>query len=169
MSVELLVLRLLHVGLGSLWVGAMLFNTLYVGPALNAAGPAAAGAVMGNMMQRKIMIVMPSLAILTILTGGRLMWIVSGGDSHWFQHRSGHTFAIAAALAIIGFLIGMFVARPTMMRMGELGRSAASDGASKEAIAAEMRRLQARAMRANQVVVALLLLALAGMAIARYV
>lgn len=168
MSVELIVLRLLHIGLGTFWVGAILLNTLYVGPALAAAGPAAAGPVMGHMIQRKLMIVMPTLAILTILSGARLMMIVSGGDADWFRHRSGHAYSVAAALAILGFIVGMFVARPALVRVGKLAGSAVSDGTTREAIAAEMRALQARAMRANQFVATLLTLALAGMAVARY-
>ena len=168
MAYELIILRLLHVGLGAFWVGAVLFNTFYVGPALRTAGPAAAGAVMGSMISRKLMVVMPTVAVLTMLSGLRLMMIVAAGNPHWFQHRSGHTYSVAAAAAIIAFIIGLTVVRPTMTRAGNLGREAASDAAARERLAPEIARLQARAGRANMAVAWLLIIAVAGMAIARY-
>lgn len=168
MSIELIILRLLHVGLGAFWVGAVLFNALYLSPALRAAGPAAAGAVMGSMIRRRFMVVMPVVAILTILSGLRLLMIVSGGDPHWFQHRVGHAYSVAGALAILAFLVGIAVVRPAMTRVGRMAQSATSDGTTREALAAEMAKLQSRAVRANQVVAVLLVLATAGMAVARY-
>ena len=168
MAIELFVLRLLHIGLGAFWVGTVLFNALYLSPALRAAGPVAAGAVMGSMIRRRFMIVMPVVAILTILSGLRLLMIASGGDPHWFQHRVGHAYSVAGALAIVAFLVGVFVVRPTMTRVGRMAQSAASDGTTREALAAEMARLQGRAVRSNQLVAVLLVLATAGMAIARY-
>ena len=69
---------------------------------------------MGNFQKRRMMTVMPIVATLTILSGVRLMWIVSAGDSHWFVHRPGHTYAVSGALAILAFLIGLVVARPAM-------------------------------------------------------
>ena len=95
-------------------------------------------------------------------------WIVSAGDSQWFTHRIGHTYAISGALAIIAFLTGLFVGRPAMVKAGKLAQSAASDGASKERIAAEMATLQRRAGLATGIATIMLVISAAGMAIARY-
>lgn len=168
MNVELLVLRLVHIVGGMFWVGAALFTAFFLMPALSKLGPVA-GQVMGGLQQRKMMTWLPLVAILTILSGARLMMIVSGGDPHWFVHRSGHTYAVSASLAIIAWLLGIFVSRPAMMKVAKLNQSAASDEPSRELIAAEIRRLQLRMMRVTKVATVLLLLAAAGMAIARYV
>ena len=168
MAVELLVLRLVHVLCGLFWVGAGLFTTFFLAPALKDAGPAAAGAVMASLQRRRLLQVMPGVAILTILSGARLMWIVAAGNPHWFQHRAGHTYSIAAALGIIALLTGLVYVRPTMARVGKLAQSAASDGASKELIAAEMAKLQQRIAMASGTATLFLVLAAAGMAIARY-
>lgn len=165
---ELFVLRLVHILAGLFWVGTGLFNTFYLGPALKSAGPVATGAVMGSMQRRHLFTVLPVAALLTILSGLRLLWIASAGDPHWFQHRVGHAYSVSGALAIIGFLIGMFVARPAMVRAGKLGQSAASDGASREMLATELGRLQKRAALGNLTAIVLVVLAAAGMAIARY-
>ena len=168
MAIELLVLRLLHIGLGAFWVGAVLFNTIFVTPALRAAGPAAAGAVMQHMIGRRLMVVMPLIAILTLLSGLRLMMIVSGGDGAWFRHRPGHTYSLSGTFAILAFVIGLTVVKPAMTKLGQLGREAAAGIGSKETLAADMAKLQGRAMRANQAVATLLVLAVVGMAVARY-
>jgi len=159
-AVELLVLRLVHILGGVWWVGAGLFTTFYLAPALKAAGPAAAGAVMGNMQKRHMFTVMPIVATLTILSGVRLMMIVSGGDGDWFRHRAGHTYSVAAAFAIIAFLTGLFVSRPAMVKAGKLAQSGGD--------AATIAKLQKRGALGTLVAVLLLILSAAGMAIARY-
>ena len=164
---ELLVLRLVHVVGGVFWVGAALFTAFFLMPVLGRIGPAA-GQVMAGLQQRKLMVWLPVVALLTILSGLRLMMIVSGGDSHWFVHRQGHTYSVAAALAIIAFLLGVFVSRPAMSRIAILSQSAASDQTSRQMIADEVQRLQRRSMRATQIVTVMLLLSAAGMAVARY-
>lgn len=165
---ELFLLRLIHILGGILWVGAGVFSTLFLAPAMKAAGPAAAGALMSHMQKRRMFTFMPVVATLTLLSGLRLMWIVSAGDSHWFTHAVGHTYAVSGALAVIAFLLGLFVGRPAMVKAGKLAQSAASDGASKERIAVEMAKLQKRAGLTTGVATIMLVLAAAGMAVARY-
>ena len=166
--VELLLLRLIHILGGMFWVGAGVFSTIFLAPAMKAAGPAAAGAVMSNLQKRRMFTFMPIVATLTLLSGARLMWIVSAGDSRWFAHGPGHVYSISGALAIIAFLMGLFVGRPAMVKAGKLSQSAASDGATKDAIVAEIAKLQKRAALSTGLATILLLLATAGMAVARY-
>ena len=168
MSVELIVLRLIHVVGGTFWVGSALFTAFFLMPTVMQAGPAVAGPVMGGLQQRKLMVWLPVVAILVILSGLRLMMIVSGGDADWFQHRAGHTFSAAGALAIIAFLIGVTVNRPAMVKAGKLGQSAVSDAPTRAAIQEEIKRLQRRSYVGSMVVTWLLLASAAGMAIARY-
>ena len=62
----MIVLRLVHIGSGAMWVGMMAFMTFYLTPALNEVGPDA-GKVMQALQKQKIMIVMPVIALLTIV------------------------------------------------------------------------------------------------------
>ena len=160
MSAELLVLRLIHILGGVYWVGAGLFSTFYLAPALKASGPTVAGAVMSHMQRRHMFTVMPVVAILTMLSGLRLMMIVSAGDGDWFVHRAGHTYSVAGALAVIAFVLSLVVTRPAMVKAGKLAQS----GGDPSAIAA----LQKRASVATMVAVVFLILSAAGMAVARY-
>lgn len=171
MHAELVVLRLVHVVSGMLWVGFMLFNVAFLMPALQSLGPGPAqGQVMGALQRRRLMTVLPLVALLTVLSGLRLYWIVSDGFSAaYVQSRMGTTFGIAALLAIAAYAIGMAVARPAMARMGALGaRLASAAEEERAALQAEMQRLRARGRVWSLVVAALVLTAAAGMAVARY-
>jgi uncharacterized membrane protein len=121
MTAELIVLRLVHIIGGIFWVGAILLQNLFLFPAITEAGPAA-GPVMAGLMKRKLMVVLPVVAILTILAGARLMWIASAATGGaYFQSNTGRTFAVGAASWLIAFLIGVLVSRPASMRAGQLG------------------------------------------------
>jgi uncharacterized membrane protein len=168
MSAELIVLRLVHVVGGIFWVGTSLFTFFFLMPTLMNAGPAAAGPVMGGLQQRKMMVWLPVVAILVILSGLRLMMIVSGGDADWFRHRQGHAYSVSGGLAILAFIIGFTVNRPAMVKAGKLGQSAVSDAPTRAAIQEEIKRLQRRSYIGTLIVTWLLLASAAGMAIARY-
>ena len=168
MQVELLVLRVIHVVGAIIWVGSGVMMMFFIAPALAPLGPTA-GQVMANLQKRKFMVVLPTIAILTILSGLRLMMIASANfGAGYFATNSGRTFAAAGAAGMLAFLIGIVVNRPVMLKMGKLQQSVASDPLSKDAIAAEVRKLQQRAAMAGTVVTILLLLAAVGMAVARY-
>ena len=165
---ELIVLRLIHILGGILWLGSGVFTLFFLQPAMIKAGPGAAGPIMANLQQRRMFTILPIVALLTILSGIRIMMIVSAGSPQWFQSPMGSTFSISGALAILSFLTAILIARPATVRMGKLAQSAIPDGASKEARDAQIRSLQKRAAWSTQVAIGLLILAAAGMAVARY-
>jgi uncharacterized membrane protein len=165
---ELIVLRLVHILGAILWLGSGLFTTFFLMPAMTKAGPAVAGPIIANLQQRRMFTVLPISALLTILSGIRLMMIVSAGNPQWFASPMGRTYSISGAFAIVSFLTAIIIGRPATVRMGKLSQSPVSDGASKEARAAEIRSLQKRATWSTQIAIVLLILAAAGMAVARY-
>ena len=168
MQVELILLRLIHVLGGILWVGSGIFTSFFLIPALSRTGPATAGQVMTALQQRHLFTMLPVTAVLTILSGLRLWWIVGGRTMHYFQHRPGHFYLVSGVLAIVAFLLSIIVSRPAAMRVGVLSKTAASDETSRKLVAAEISRLQRRATLSGYVAVALIVLAAAGMAVARY-
>jgi hypothetical protein len=167
--IEILVLRAVHVLGGIFWVGSAVFTTLFLVPALATAGPAA-GQIMTAMRQRGLMTVLPLVALLTMASGLRLMWIMSRGFSAaYFATPSGLTFAVAGGAAIVAFVIAMFVTRPAAIRMGELsGSMAAASPEQRGGLMAELTALRERNTVASSIVTALLILGAFGMAIARY-
>jgi uncharacterized membrane protein len=165
------VLRLIHIIGGVFWVGSAMFGTFLLMPSLRAAGPAA-GPVMNQLGQvRKMPMVMMTSAIVTVVAGIWLLMIDSAGAPGVFMKSGpGRTFGIGAALAILGFVLGIVINMPAARRMGAIGAAAAKRGGPPTADeAAEMQRLQGRMSVASQIVTVLLLLATGAMAIARYV
>ena len=170
MSAEILVLRLVHVLGGIFWVGSGLFSTFFLVPAIMAAGPAA-GPVMGALQQRRLFTILPVVALLTVLSGLRLMWIASGGfQPAYFQTASGATYAFGAVASVLAFALSLMVARPMAVRgtqlAGEMAK--APEGPARAAIAAELARVRRRGAVATTTGVVMLVIAASGMAIARY-
>ena len=166
---ELIVLRLIHILGGILWLGSGLFTLFFLQPAMTKAGPGAAGLIIANLQQRRMFTILPIVALLTILSGIRLMMIVSAGGPQWFQSPMGRTFSISGALAILSFLTAVLISRPATVRMGKLSQSSVPEGSGKETRDAQIRSLQKRASWSTQIAIGLLILAAAGMAVARYV
>jgi hypothetical protein len=151
----MIVLRLVHIGSGAMWVGMMAFMTFYLTPALAEVGPDA-GKVMQALQRQKIMIVMPVIALLTIISGIWLMMRLYAGPSDFAASRMGMALNVGALSAIIAFLIGIIFMRPLMEKA-----MATTDPA-------EAQKLRARGATLSRWVARLLMLALGAMAVARY-
>lgn len=170
MKAELLVLRLIHIFGGIFWVGSMLFTTIFLAPALRSS-PATAGQVMASLQKRRLFTVLPTVALITIASGIRLLFIASAGFSEsYLATATGRTFSASAVAAIVAFLLALLVSRPGFVRVGRLGAtlSTVTDESERQRTTVEMQRLGRRVAIANSIVVVLLLFAAAGMAVARY-
>jgi uncharacterized membrane protein len=165
----LLLLRLTHIALGAIWVGTMVFMVVFLTPALRDAGPAGAP-IMGSLQRRGFMVVMPVLALLTIISGFLLVERIYGGMSGLAASRMGQGLMTGAIAAILAFLLGVIVMRPAMTRAAALAARAGSASTEQERIAlgAQVQRLRARSAVMGNVIFVLLLIALGAMAVARY-
>jgi uncharacterized membrane protein len=150
------VLRLTHVGGGAIWVGMMTFMTFFLTPAMAEAGPQESGKLMAALQRRRIMVIMPVIALLTITSGISLMWRTYGGPGNLAASRMGMALNLGGLAAILAFLIGIVFMRPAMMRA-----MATTDPA-------EAQRLRARGATLSRLVGWMLWFALAAMAVARY-
>jgi hypothetical protein len=165
-----IILRLLHIVLGAIWVGIIVFNAVFLGPTVAELGPDG-GKVMGALQRRGMMTFLPTIGLLTLLTGLWLFWIVSlGFDPAYLRSGPGHAFGTGGLLAIIGFLLGIAVMRPAMVRVMALaqGMAQVTDEATRAAHQGEIQALRARASTTGRVVAVLLVLATAAMAVGRY-
>jgi uncharacterized membrane protein len=170
MKAEFLVLRLIHILGGIFWVGSLMYTSFFLVPVVRSS-PAVAGQVMAGLQRRRLFIVLPIVALLTIASGLRLLMIASAGfSSAYFSTPAGRTYGAGAVAAIVAFLLAVLVSRPAFVHVGKLGASLATttDEGARQRITAEMQRLNRRATVANGIVVVLLLSTAAGMATARY-
>jgi len=169
-SLLIALLRLIHIVAGILWVGFAAFLPFYLVPALAEAGPDA-GKIMGALQRRGFMTMLPALAGLNMLAGLGLFWAVSGGSAEYFRTPMSHTLILGALFAIAGYVLGMRVGRPAMLRANAIMQSLAPTASPEEraSAAASAAKLRERGARAAGIAAGLLILAAACMAVARYV
>ncbi|MGH7529013.1 MAG: hypothetical protein ACREMN_01380 [Gemmatimonadales bacterium] len=142
-------LRLLHIGFGALWVGMMFFTVVFLTPAVMESGPVG-GKLMAALQRRRIMVIMPIFALITLVSGMMMFNRLAGGQhSALMATPMGQALAVGAASSILAFLLGIIVMRPAMVKAAKLGESVTS--------------------LMGKIVAALLLVALGAMAVARYV
>lgn len=170
MKAELLTLRLVHILGGIFWVGSLMYSSFFLVPVVRSS-PGVAGQVMAGLQRRRLFLVLPIVALLTIASGTRLLMITSTGFSDaYLSTVPGRTYSAGAVAAIVAFLLSMFVSRPAFVHVGRLSASLATttDEGGRQRITAEIQRLDRRSTVANGIVLVLLLFTVVSMATARY-
>jgi uncharacterized membrane protein len=170
MSLLMVVLRLIHIGAGVFWAGAVFFLAGFLIPSVQDAGPDG-GKVIQALQRRGFMNALPASAALTVLSGFMLYWRVSAGFAPaWSRSPTGMALGLGALASLVGFAIGLTVMRPSTMRAVELAQTLPqlTDPAARDARQAEVQRLRARGARAARWVAAFLGIAVVTMAVARY-
>jgi len=167
----MITLRVVHIVGGSFWVGALLFVARFLMPSLRAIGPQSAPVMDQLVRVRRMPIAMMGAAIMTILSGVILMWQASGGfQPAWMATGPGRFFSMGGGLAILAAILGMAINSPAARRVGVIAAAVqARGGAPSSEESAQLQKLQARMGITMIVVAALVVLATAFMASARYV
>ena len=110
---DVLVLRLLHIGAGAFWVGAVFTFFLFVQPAAVAVGPEATRFTFELLHHRRLPVVILASAAVTVLAGVWLLLITSNGldpDLLFGASRLGYT--VGGVVAILTFAIGALYVFP---------------------------------------------------------
>jgi uncharacterized membrane protein len=164
-------LRIVHVAIGAIWVGTVVFIAAFLVPSIRAAGPAG-GAVMRQLMQaRRLPLWIMAAALLTVLSGLALYWRDSAGfQSEWLASGPARVYGLGAVCAILAVGVGVAVNSPSARRLGELSARVQATGRppAPDEVAA-IQRLQTRLGRGSIGAAVLLVLATVAMAVARYV
>ena len=166
-----IVVRLIHVVVGIVWGGAIVFIAAFLLPTFKGVGPAS-GPVMGYLVEKKKMpAFLMAGVMLTVLSGLTLYWSDSAGfTSAWMKSGPARTFGAGGVLAIIVAIMGMAINAPTAKKLSALGEAVRAAGGPPSAEqAAEMQRLQGRLAGAMKMAAVLVVATAALMAVARYV
>jgi uncharacterized membrane protein len=166
-----IVLRLFHILSGVFWVGSVVFIARFLAPAVRDAGPGGPGVMQQLTQVRKLPNALIGAAVVTILSGVLLYAIDSGGfQNAWLASRQAMIFGLGGVLGIATLIMGILVNAPVGNRLGEIGAAIkARGGPPTPEEAVQLQQLQARLARAGAVAAALLILATAAMAVARYI
>lgn len=139
---EYAVLILLHVAGGLLWAGGAITAGFFVIPAVLEAGPAG-GAVMAGVVKRGFPGVMTAAGGVVVLTGLRLYSLRF--DVEWLANPEGLALTVGGLLGIGAMVIGQFLQKPLVMRIGALAGQIAAAGTPPTAEqAAELAALRTR-------------------------
>jgi hypothetical protein len=168
-DVYMVVLRIVHILAGTFWVGAALTTFFFLAPTAREIGPAA-GQFMTHLAQNKRL---PDITLgaggLTVLAGLLMYWRVTNGlDTEVLSSAYGVSLTVGALCAIAALALGGSIVRPSMVRAISIGREAAAAGGPTPEQQAQMQALQGRVRATGAVIVPLLIVAVAGMAAARY-
>ncbi len=161
-----IVLRLIHILSGVFWVGSSIILGFFITPTVAATAEAGQKFLAYLVTKSKITMRITVSAILTVLAGGWLYWIDSGGStSGWANTATGWGFGIGGIFGIIGLIFGALVGK----NVGLLGKIASE--VQGKPTSEQINQIQA-AQKQLKVVAPIstvaLILALICMATARY-
>lgn len=171
MNIYLLnLLRFTHVVAGILWAGASIFYLFFIKPSVKSIGAAGPQFMQSLTQRRKFPIFMVTTSLLTVLAGGALYWIISGGLTlAWAKTGPGLGFTIGSVAALIAFFLGTFGIGPTSGQIGALGGQIAASGQGPTPQqASTLRGLEKKLNTIENVEFVLLVISLVTMATARY-
>lgn len=163
-------LRLVHIFAGIVWVGAAWFMAFVLNPTVHALGRDGQAFMRGLARHSHVSHMMMVSSLLTTLAGLLLYYRVSDHfNSDWMSSTGGVVLTIGSLAGIAEFLIGGMVIGPTTGQLSGLGAEIERGGGPPSADQlARLGALQSRLGQIENISVVLTVVAVAGMAAARY-
>ncbi len=163
--------RIVHILAGVLWVGSVFLFVVYVQPSAAAIAPAGAPFMAELLGKRRLVDRILVLAMISV-TGGLFLywrdWHLHSSFGDWIGSSFGATITVGMVASLIALGIAITGTRPKVQRLLALGRQVAeSGGPPSPEVAAEIGATQDRLKVLARVSLALLLIAVITMAIAR--
>lgn len=171
MDLLMIGLRIVHFFAGIIWVGGAIFMLFFISPTVKSLGPQG-GAFMLKMYATTILDkIFPIVALLTTVSGLWMFWRITDGfsDSDYFSSDQGIVLSIGVLAGISAFLHGGATLGRSTNKMIELGKeiSAAEEPPAPELVT-QQQELQAYIQKHSQIGFVLMVVAVLGMASARY-
>ncbi len=111
----LIVLRIAHVGGAMIWFGGTTVSAFFLEPTAKALGREAQPFMDHLMNRRRLGLMFPLVAGITILSGIALYWRGSGGlQLSWIASPTGFAFTVGGVAAIFAFIGGMALIVPSV-------------------------------------------------------
>ena len=168
MDLFYLLFRLVHIVSAILWVGGALLVFLYLEPAANKLGPAAAAFMNELIANRKLPIYFALTSTLAVIAGAVLYVRGAGGLALW-GGTTGTVLTVGAVTAIIAWIGGNAFIPRGFIQLGQLGAEAAAAGGPPSAdLQARIHAVQERLRMIGIIDTVLLLIAVVAMESAKY-
>jgi len=131
---EIYTLRLLHIGTGVFWAGAVIYLAAFINPAVSAIGQEGNKFMQQLSRTNKLPMWMNIISTVNIITGLRLIMIRSANfHTDWFTTYEGMVFSLGGLLAFGAYMIGLMVNLPAVTSMAAIGEDIAKAGGSPTA------------------------------------
>jgi uncharacterized membrane protein len=169
MNTFFLSVRVLHILFGAIWLGAAVFVTLLLMPAVREAGPEGGKVMMG--LGRRVPVFIASVSGLAVLTGLWLYWRFTDGlDPSLMNTAGGHTFGTGGILGLVAAVIATSVVGKNMKRaVATMKRMETIEPAARQALMEEAIRYRQRAASGGRMVAVLLTVTIVLMGLGHYV
>ena len=171
MDVTAVVLRIIHIGAGVFWAGAVFVNEGFLLPTMKATGPGGAPFMRHLMGAKKYPVRIATAGVLVILSGLGMYWrngSLSNGT--WFRSRQAMVYGVGGLSAIIALAFGVVVLTRAAAKLNQVGAAVtAAGGPPSPEQAATIAAMQQRITSGTHFVAGLLGITVIAMAIGRYV
>ncbi len=159
--------RVLHVVLAGIWLGAAFFITVFLAPAVFKSAPSG-DQVMTALVRRGLPAFMASLGGITVVSG---IYLLMRLDPMVRSSRGGMAYNIGALAGVIALILGGSIVGRSAKRMTAITEKVASmpQGAERAALMNEMAMLGGRLETFGRIVVVLLLISMATMSLGHYI
>ena len=170
-AVMFLTIRAAHVLMAALWMGATVFSSALLMPAIDAAG-GPGGLLMARLNRRGFPIYMMVIATTTLVTGLYLLWRFTGGfDASVATTHAGLAFGLGGGAGVVAGIVGAGVVGRSAKRLATIssGTLTIADDNVHRALLAEIAALKRRVKLGSRVVIGLQAAALVFMSVGHYV
>jgi hypothetical protein len=163
-----IILRLIHILAGVFWAGTAFLMAGFLVPTMRATGREGGVFIQHLMRERRLHVALGVAMLLTVLSG-IAMYAKLAAATHgaWAGTPPAMAYGVGAVAAIAGGITGAVFGGSAGRRMAAISSSIEAGGPSPEQ-QAEMGRLQRRIRNGTKVTAGLLGVAVAAMAIGRY-
>jgi uncharacterized membrane protein len=166
-----LAIRAAHVMMAALWIGATVFASALLMPAIDASGPVG-GQLMLRLNRRGFHIYMAAISMTTLASGLYLFWRFTGGfDLSVSASHAGLVFGAGGVAGVVaGVIGGAVVGRSGKQLQHLLGHAITiADDQTHRALLRRVETLKRRMKIGTRVVIGLQTVALVCMAVGHYV
>lgn len=170
-TVLFLAVRLLHVVLSGLWLGAAVLLSLYLVPMIQQ-DRSSGGEVLSALVRRGLVTYMAAIGGTTVVTGLYLYWRFTGGlDPAITSTSAGLMFGLGGVLGLAAVIIGGALVGRAAKRAAEITARAMSlpDGPERTSLLGERAASIDRLANTGRLASALLVASMALMALGHYV
>ena len=170
MDALMIILRIVHFFSGIIWVGGATFMLFFISPTVKSLGPQGGQFMMKMYGVTPLDKLFPIVALLTTVSGLWMYAKVSDGfDADWMSSAPGMVLSIGVVTGTASFLHGGATLGRMTGKLIALGKEMAkAEGPPSPDLMAQMTEIQAYIQKHSRIGFGLMVIAVLGMASARY-